>query len=450
MSSTGHTGPAPARPKHTAFLGTFVAVVLGAVFFSTLTVIGTETFSDQAEYRERERIAYFADWNTANRDYRILDVAESGAADQLSTLLWAFGDVNEQGLCSIDPEANQPWEIYQRRYDAEDSVDGQADEYEQPLAGSLNQLDKLKDDHPHLRAGISLGGWNWSTYFSDAAASEEARTEFARSCIDLWLRGNLPQLNEEPQGGEGAAEGVFNGIDLDWEWPGGGGHEDNVTRPEDGANFTLMVRELRRQLDEYGQESGRDLFLSASFPNSAELMQAGVEPEVFEYLDFATVQGYDFTGTWSDTTNHHSQLYSPAGAPDDASVHAAVQRYLDHGLPAEKLVLGVPAFGRGWAGVGGEDFGRFQPGTAAEGSYGDGVDPYDELQERSGQRYFDPVNGAYWIYDGTEWWTYDTPAVMDMKGEYVIDNDLGGLMLWNLDQDPEAELVEAIDNALEP
>ncbi|MDS1271223.1 glycoside hydrolase family 18 protein [Lipingzhangella sp. LS1_29] len=449
MTRTGTSGgSATLAQRNRVLLGVAVAAVLGALFFSVLTVITTNGSRGGGEGADRERVAYFADWNTANRGYRILDVAESGAAEHMSTLLWAFGDVNAEGLCYIDPDANQPWEIYQRRYDAADSVDGEGDEHDQQLAGSLNQLDKLKDDHAHLRAGISLGGWNWSTYFSNAAATEESRAEFARSCIDLWLRGNLPQLNDEPQGGEGAAEGVFDGIDIDWEWPGGGGHADNVTRPDDGANFTLMVRELRRQLDDYAEESGRDLFLSASFPHSEELMRAGVEPEVFDYLDFATVQGYDFTGTWSDVTDHHSQLYAPEGAPSSASAHAAVQRYLDHGLPAEKLVLGIPAFGRGWTGVDRANFGRFQPGEPAEGSYGAGVDPYNELQERPGQRFLDPVNGAYWIYDGTEWWTYDTPWIVNMKGEYAREHDLGGLMLWNLDQDPDAELVEAMDTGL--
>ncbi|WP_246335142.1 glycoside hydrolase family 18 protein [Spinactinospora alkalitolerans] len=396
-----------------------------------------------------QRMAYFADWNTANRGYTIKDVDDSGAAERLDRILWAFGDVSSEGLCHIPEDANQPWEIYQRRYDAADSVDGEADTYRQPLAGSLNQLRELQDKYPDLAASISLGGWNWSRYFSDAAATEESRERFAASCVDLWLRGDLPRFEGEPQGGDGVAEGIFDGIDLDWEWPGGSGHPDNVERPEDGRNFTLLVQEFRRQLDALGEETGEEYTLSASLSHDEEIMRDGYEPEIFDSLDFATVQGYDFAGSWSETTDHHSQLYAPEGASDDTSADLAVRTYLDHGLPADKLVLGFPGYGRGWRGVQPTGFGRYaQAQGAAEGDYGEGTDAYAVLEERDGQRFFDPVNGAYWIYDGDEWWTYDTPEIVAMKGDYVLDKGLRGLVLWNLDMDPRGELVAAMDESL--
>ncbi|MDA8372234.1 MAG: glycoside hydrolase family 18 protein [Nocardiopsaceae bacterium] len=422
-----------------------IAVALGALLFGAFTVV---TGSGGAE--GRQRIAYFADWNTANRGYTIKDVDDSGAAARLDRLMWAFGHVNEEGRCDIPADAGQAWEIYQRRYEADESVDGEPDDYDQPLAGSLNQLRKLQAEHPGLHASISLGGWNWSTHFSTAVRTKESREEFVSSCIDLWLRGNLPELGEEPQGGKGAAEGIFDGIDLDWEWPGGGGHPDNIEHPADKRNFTLVVREFRRQLDRLEQETGREYTLSASLANSEELMSASYDPEAFDSLDFATVQGYDFTGAWSDTTSHHSQLHVPEGAPHDASVDRVVHQYLDHGLADEKLVVGFPGFGRGWEGVEGAGFGRFATAEGeAEGEYGKGTDAYADLEAREGRRFLDPLNGAYWLVDGDEWWTYDTPETVALKGAYVRENNLGGLMLWNLDMDPEAELVEAMDESLE-
>ncbi|GAA1750894.1 glycoside hydrolase family 18 protein [Streptomonospora arabica] len=396
------------------------------------------------------RIAYFADWNTAARGYSIADVADSGAAARLTRLMWAFGEIDAQGRCHIPDDA--AWELYQRRYDAAGSVDGRADSYGQPLAGGLNQLRKLREQHPDLGASISLGGWNTSTHFSTAARTERSREEFVSSCLDLWLRGDLPVRDGEPQGGRGAAAGVFDGVDLDWEWPGGDGHADNVEHPEDRRNFTLLVREFRRQLDALERETGREYTLSASLPGDTGRMEAGYEAEAFEPLDLATVQGYDLTGPWSDVTGHHAQLYAGEAAAPAESVHSAVQGYLGHGLPAEKLVVGFPGFGRGWRGVPrSPSFGRGETAEApASGEYGEDAASYAELQRRDGRRFLDPVNAAYWLVDGGEWWSYDTPATVAAKGAYVRERGLGGLMLWNLDMDPEGELVRAMDTSLDP
>ncbi|GAB3459861.1 hypothetical protein GCM10027570_44310 [Streptomonospora sediminis] len=396
------------------------------------------------------RVAYFAEWNTAARSFRVKDVADSGAAARLTRMLWAFGEVSAQGRCHIPEDTDQDWRMYQRRYSAANSVDGNADSYEQPLAGSLNQLRKLRERRPGLGASISLGGWNTSTHFSTAVRTEDSREAFVASCVDLWLRGDLPVRDGEPQGGPGAAAGVFDGIDLDWEWPGGGGHDDNTEHPADRRNFTLVVQEFRRQLDALEEETGQEYTLSASLPNGRERMRDGYEPEAFAPLDFATVQGYDLTGPWSGSTGHHSQLYAPEAAPGSTDVHSVVQGYLGHGLPAEKLVLGFPGFGRGWRGVeaGGTRGLGVEAQGPAEGDYGEGAASYEELEQRDARRFFDPESAANWLMDGGEWWTYDNPRVVERKGAYAVEHGLGGLMLWNLDMDPRGELVRAMDTAL--
>ncbi|MEY9213295.1 glycoside hydrolase family 18 protein [Thermobifida halotolerans] len=438
-----------ARRRPTAL--TWVAVLL-AVGVALLGGVVAVTTGGPRNAPPMQSMAYFADWNTANRGYSIKDVDDSGAAARLDRLIWAFGDVSDEGLCHVPPDADQPWQIFQRRYSAEESVDGQADAYEQPLAGSLNQLRKLQEKYPGLRASISLGGWNWSTHFSEAVRTEESRERFVASCVDLWLRGNLPRLEGEPQGGEGVAAGIFDGIDLDWEWPGGNGHPDNVEHPDDRRNFTLVVAEFREQLDALGRETGQHYTLSASLTHDEQIMRDSYEPEVFEHLDFAVVQGYDFTGSWAETTGHHSQLYAPEDGPDQTSVDRVVRQYLDHGLPADKLVLGIPGYGRGWSGVapGPDGDGRFtRAEDGADGDYGESTDAYETLERLDGERFFDRATGAYWIYDGDEWWSYDTPEVVRLKGDYAADHGLRGLVLWNLDMDPEGELVAAMAESLD-
>ncbi|WP_433697915.1 glycoside hydrolase family 18 protein [Nocardiopsis sp. CA-288880] len=421
-------------------------LALGAVVTAGALVTGLFTV---ATARNPERIGYFADWNVANRGYTLEEFEDSGSADRLTRLMWAFGAISPEGLCHIPDTHDQPWELYQRRYEGDESVSGEPDEYEQELAGGLNQLRLLRERHPDLGASLSLGGWNWSTHFSVAARTRESREAFAASCVDLWLRGDLPVRGGEPQGGDGVAAGVFDGIDLDWEWPGGAGHPDNVEHPDDAANFTLLVAEFRRRLDELSAETGEEYTLSVSLSGAAET-SASYDPAIFGQVDFATVQGYDFAGPWSDGTAHHSNLFAPASQPDANSVDAAIRRYLDAGAPPEKLVMGVPAFGRGWQGVRSDrDGGR---GQSAEGPADDHYDgptmAFGDLEELGGRRHLDEEAGAYWVHDGDEWWTYDNPDVIALKGEYVLDRGLGGLMVWNLDMDPDGTLVRAMDASL--
>ncbi|MFC4560918.1 glycoside hydrolase family 18 protein [Nocardiopsis mangrovi] len=438
--------PAARGPRLAWAAGAVVAI---AALLVTAFAVIADTGEDRPAGDGPLRIAYFADWNVANRGYTVKDIGDSGAAARLDRILWAFGNIGADGRCRVSAADGQPWELYQRRYPAGESVGGLGDDYEQPLAGSLHQLRLLRERTPGLGASISLGGWNWSRYFSEAVRTEESRAALVSSCIDLWLRGDLPRLDGEPQGGPGVAAGVFDGIDLDWEWPGGGGNPHNTAHPDDRRNFTLVAAEFRRQLDALAAETGERYTLSVSLANAEGLIPSSYEPELFDAVDFATVQGYDFTGSWSDTTSPHSQLYAPDDAPDDASVDRAVRQYLDLGLPPEKLVVGFPGFGRGWAGVAPEGFGRFAPAlSGAPGDYGESTDSYADLEQRPGRRFLDPVNGSYWIYDGDQWWSYDTPEVVALKGAYVRDNGLAGMMLWNLDMDPRGELVAAMDTAL--
>ncbi|MFJ6021765.1 glycoside hydrolase family 18 protein [Nocardiopsis alba] len=421
-------------------------LVLGAAVVAVVLVVGILVLVNQ---RPLHRIGYFADWNVANRGFTIEHLRASGAAERLTRIMWAFGDIDENGLCHIPEDRHdQPWELYQRRYDADESVDGEADDYEQELAGGLNQLRKLRELDPDLGASLSLGGWNLSVDFSTAARTAESREAFVASCLDLWLRGDLPVRDGEPQGGEGVAAGIFDGIDLDWEWPGGQGNPDNVEHPDDPVNFTLLVAEFRRQMDELSRETGEEYVLSVSLPGGAEHAEA-YDPEIFDDIDFATVQGYDFSGPWNERTTHHSNLYPPEHDPEANSVDRAVRRYEELGADADRLVMGVPAFGRGWQGVPAERDGRGQTATGpADDDYDGPTRAFADLQAMDGERFLDEEAGAYWIYDGDEWWTYDDPRVIELKGEYVRDRGLAGMMVWNLDMDAEGELVRAMDESL--
>ena len=400
-------------------------------------------------------VAYFTQWSPQERDYHVRDLVGSGSADKLTHINYAFGNVGTDGECFMtdEPEEGDALADYGRVVPAAESVDGAADGPGQPLRGNFNQLRKLKELHPELAVAISLGGWNWSKNFSDAVATPESRERLVSSCVDLYLRGNLPEI--DGTGGEGVAYGIFDGIDLDWEWPGSEGHPDNEVRPEDRENFTALVREFREQLDELGEETGRHFELSSFMPAGAWRLDSGYElDEVMTDFDFITVQGYDYHGTWETVTNHQSNLAPDPNDPGDViSAETNLQAYVERGVDPAKIVLGVPFYGQGWTGVepGPNGDGLFRSAEGpAPGTYADGTEDWKVLKDLSGfDVHRDDDLGTAWLYDGETFWTYDDEVAMTQKTDWALDNGLGGVMIWSIDgDDADGSLITAIDAAL--
>jgi chitinase len=405
-----------------------------------------------------KRVGYFTQWGVYGRNYQVKNLQTSGTAAKLTHLNYAFANVGTDGKCF---EANVPgqgdaWADYQRPLDAASSVDGTADTAEQALAGNFNQLRELKKANPRLKTMISIGGWGWSTNFSDAALTPASRSAFVASCIDVFIKGNLPLL--DGKGGPGSASGLFDGIDIDWEWPASAGNAGTVYRPQDKRNFTALTAEFRRQLDAYGRRTHRHYDLSAFLPAAPAKIDAGFEARrIFDYLDFGTVQGYDFHGPYEATTNQQSALTTPRNSPvpNEFSDAQAVGDWLERGAPARQLVLGVPFYGQGWTGVpDGGTHGLYQPSTGpAPATWQSGNEDYHALKALAAsgtyQVHRDTRSGFAWLYDGTNFWTYDDPQVLRAKTAWIRAHGLGGAMVWSLDGDTtDGELITAIDRGL--
>ncbi|MQY13532.1 Chitinase 63 [Streptomyces sp. RB5] len=402
---------------------------------------------DSASYK---RVGYFTQWGVYGRDFQVNDLVTSGTAAKLTHLNYAFGNINADGKCFLEPVPGEgdPWADYQRPMDAENSVDGVADTAEQKLAGNFNQLRELKRKYPKLKVLISLGGWSWSTNFSNAVATPEKRKALVASCVDLYIKGNLPLL--DGKGGKGSAKGLFDGIDIDWEWPNWPGDADTVYRPEDKQNFTAMLAEFRKQLNVEGARQHKHYQLSAFLPANAAAIDAGIEArKVFELLDFGNLQGYDLHGPWEKTTNQQSAIHSP-----DDSLEQVVNDWRRRGAPASKIVVGVPFYGHGWTGVTGGGDGYQQPAAAAApATWEAGSEDYKVLKQRlaAGEftLYRDDANGHAWLFDGNTFWTYDDPKVVTAKTKFIKDLKLGGAMIWSLDGDTaDGELINALDSGL--
>ncbi|GGZ48142.1 hypothetical protein GCM10010371_04430 [Streptomyces subrutilus] len=403
--------------------------------------------------RSYKKVGYFTQWGVYGRDFQVKDLETNGSAGKLTHINYAFGNVSADGKCftgNVPGEADA-WADYARPLDAAGSVDGVADTWDQPLAGNFNQLRELKAKHPGLKVLISLGGWSWSTHFSDAALTPASRKAFVSSCIDLYIKGNLPQ--DGTRGGAGAAAGLFDGIDLDWEWPGSEGDADTTYRPEDRRNFTELVKEFRTQLDAHAKSVKKKskYELTAFVPTAPAKIDAGFDVRrIMRDLDFVNLQGYDFHVSGEKKTAQQSALR----ARDDFSVDGTVEAWKRRGAPAHKLVVGMPFYGQGWTGVTGGGDGLGQPAAGpAPATWAAGYEDYKELKKLADsgtyQVHRDRRGGHAWLFDGTTLWTYDDPQVLRQKGGYVRDEGLGGAMFWSLDGDTaDGELLGAVDRGL--
>ena len=394
-----------------------------------------------------EIAAYFPEWEV-KRPYLVKHIEQAGSASQITILLYAFGEPNpnpDSGavVCTIiDPQA-----AYGQVYSADMSLDGQPDDPNQPLRGHFNQLKKLKAKYPQIKVLVSLGGWTTSTWFSDAAETEKSRRVFVESCIDLYLRGDLPEVNGA--GGKGAAAGVFDGIDLDWEYPIGDGLPETHVRPEDGDNYVLLCKEFRRQYEQAGRP---DFWLTMAGPSRKQSDQYHL-PEAHLYLDLVSVMTYDMHSVWDALSNHHTNLFNSAQDPEARPMSAddTLHTYLAYGIPPEKLLIGAAFYGRAWQDVGAEQNGLYQPGAPLTNTGGSN---YRDLIRKIGAgytRFWDQSAAAPWLYSPSEriFWTFDDPQSLELKAQYVRSNHLGGVMFWEISGDDEqGSLVNSIYRGL--
>jgi chitinase len=391
-------------------------------------------------------VGYFAQWAIYSRNFFLLNVVTSGSAAKMTHLIYAFANVSSTfQTASFDPYAD-----YQKTFPASQSVDGQADVWNQPLAGNFNQLRKLKALYPNLKILISLGGWTLSTNFSAAAATDQSRRTLASSAISMFIQGNFAPGIQAP--------GIFDGIDIDWEYPASNGNNQPYG-PQDTQNFTSLLAEFRSQLDQQGQTDGRSYLLTLAAPAGVDKFSKIELSNIHPFLDFMNLMAYDFHGAWEAGTNLSAPLYSNPKDPSLALNYwadFAVGSYLAAGVPSGKIHLGIPFYGRGWTGVppGPAGNGLFQTaaGGAAPGVWQAGINDYKVLAPMAtpATSVRDPASQAFWIYDGTNFWTFDDVTAVAAKMAYVKSKNLGGAMFWELDgDDPSGTLVSTISSGLQ-
>ncbi len=335
------------------------------------------------------------------------------------------------GSKPVDPATIDAKRLTHINYAFADVVDNQVQSYLAHDEENYKALHSLKTINPNLKILVSLGGWGKSNGFSDAALTEESRATFVESAID-YLEANQ-----------------LDGIDIDWEYPAQPG-AGNINRPEDTQNFTLLLRDLRTALDQVGERDQTHYLLTIATAANERYLSLTEMDKAQEYLDFINIMTYDFAGDWSDTTAHQANLYpSIAGTGSSISASESVDLGGRGIIKIEKLVLGVPFYGRYWTGIDSTNFGLDQPSTGGSGvGYHEILSYLDDGQY---QRYWDEAAKAPYLYEPStqKFLTYDDPETLGYKAAFIQEKGMAGAMYWQNGSDTTGTLLRALYGALE-
>lgn len=295
---------------------------------------------------------------------------------------------------------------------------------------NFRKLNLLKKINPDLKILISIGGWAWSENFSDAVLTDSSRMKFAKSSVDIIRKYKL------------------DGVDIDWEYPAMPGEEGNVYRPEDKENFTLMFEAIRKELDVLQKEDGQKKLLTTAVAGWEEFIPHSEMGKAQQYLDFVNLMTYDlFSG---DTTVHHAGLYATDKFKTRKSADNGVKAYLGAGVPASKIVLGIPFYGRSF--TLGKDSKTILGEVSVAKAYIDGYGYIkDSLVNKQGYKeYRDEVAKAPYLYNEKTkvFIGYDDEKSVNEKCKYVLANKLGGVMFWEYNSDPKGYLLDEINKSL--
>jgi len=401
----------------------------------TITIYNDDEDNDSGNsdlYFDKNIIGYYTSWSIYARNYEVADIP----ADKINVINYAFANINPNtGTISL----GDPYADIDKFYSGDCWDEG-------CLRGNFHQLQILKQNYPHLKTLISVGGWTWSTYFSDVAMTEESREIFAQSCVDFIV------------------EYGFDGIDIDWEYPVEGGLAGNHNSSLDKQNFTLLLQKIRELLDFQSSIDGNDYLLTVATTASSIYVENIEVNLIHNYLDWINLMSYDLHGPWGGesnaVTNFNSSLYaisddpSPYPINEDFNLDASVQLYIDLGVPREKLNAGLAFYGRSFAGVPDENNGLFVPytGVPGIGTWENGVFDYWDLESN-----YININGyvSYWHPEGKVPWlynpstqimiSYDDEESIAEKASYIISEDIGGAMFWEFSSDKFSHLLNIIN-----
>ncbi|WP_333850340.1 glycosyl hydrolase family 18 protein [Leclercia sp.] len=408
-----------------------------------------------AQHTDKVVGAYYPEWGVYGRNFPVDKIP----ASNLNHILYGFipicgGDGINDGLKTVENgnsfaalqracngrqdftvAIHDPWAALQKPQSG-------VSNWDDPYKGNFGQLMALKKAHPDLKVLPSIGGWTMSDPFfkmNDSAI----RARFVSSVKDFLKTWKF-----------------FDGVDIDWEFPGGGGVNETLGNPQqDKATYTVLMHDLRTMLDQLSAETGRTYELTTAIGSGRDKIEDVDYNTVQQYLDHIFLMSYDFYGGWSNTElGHQAALHAPAWRPDtDYTTSNGVDALLAQGVKPGKIVVGAGMYGRGWTGVHGYTGDNPFTGTATgavKGTWEPGVVDYrqivNEYKGKPGWDYaYDSAAEAPYLFNKStgDLISYEDARSTAAKGKYVVAKNLGGLFSWSIDSD-NGDILNAMNESL--
>ena len=424
---------------------------------------------------------YFVEWGIYGRDFTVDNIP----ADNLTHILYGFIPIcgpNEsvksvggnsynalmtacKGVPDYEVVIHDPWAAYQK------SFPQAGHEYSSPIKGNYAMLMALKQRNPDLKIIPSIGGWTLSDPFFDftTKANRDTFVASVKRFLTTWK--------------------FYDGVDIDWEFPGGGGAAPDLGDPvNDGPTYIALMQELRAMLDQLEADTGRTYELTSAIGVGYDKIEDVNYGDAVQYMDYIFAMTYDFYGGWNNVPGHQTALYcgtfmrpgqcDGSGVDENGEAYKGpayttdngIQLLLAQGVPANKLVVGTAMYGRGWEGVTpdtltdpndpmtGTGTGKLK-GSTAQGVWEDGVIDYKGVKSFmlgadntgiNGFEYgYDAQAEAPWVWNRStgQLITFDDDRSVKAKGAYVRNLGLAGLFSWEIDAD-NGDILNAMHEGL--
>ncbi|KAL7929119.1 endochitinase 42 [Trichoderma chlorosporum] len=381
------------------FLGKSVALLAALqATLSSASPLATEERSVEKRASGYANSVYFTNWGIYDRNFQPADLV----ASDITHVIYSFMNLQADGtVVSGDAYAD-----YQKHYSDDSWNDVGNNAY-----GCVKQLFKVKKANRNLKVLLSIGGWTWSTNFPSAASTDANRKNFAKTAIAF------------------VKDWGFDGIDIDWEYPA-----DSTQ----ASNMILLLKEVRSQLDAYASQyaPGYHFLLTIAAPAGKDNYSKLRLADLGQVLDYINLMAYDYAGSFSPLTGHDANLFANPSNPNATpfNTDSAVKDYINGGVPASKIVLGMPIYGRSFENTAG--IGQNYSGVGS-GSWEAGIWDYKALPKAGATVQYDSVAKGYYSYDANtkELISFDTPDMVNTKVSYLKSLGLGGSMFWEASAD---------------
>lgn len=398
---------------------------------------------------------YFVEWGIYGRNFHAYDIP----AKNLTHLFYGFIPVcgandalkrdNPQGYSALQAQCkgkpdhsvvvHDKWAALDKAY--------ANDKWDQPIKGLFAEMYRLKKTNPHLKILPSVGGWTLSDPLYKIGTDAKARAVFVASITDFIKTYDF-----------------FDGVDIDWEFPGGGGANELLGSPQDGDGFVLLMKDLRTALNNLSAKTGRTYQLTAAMSGGVEKLSRVNWEAAHPYMDYINLMTYDYYGAWNGTLGHMAGTYPNSNSPINGfSAEEAVKHLLARQVPANKVTIGAAMYGRGWKTVSGVKNDNPFTGTGGEGiagSWEKGIEDYKKIESQlmggpngSGANgytlYWDDQAKASYVWNPTttSLISFDTARSVKAKGELIRQYGLGGIFAWELDAD-NGQILNAMHQGL--